>query len=46
MIFVAKKRLTREVKQGRHARDWLGWITLVGPEAEELPLVIWKLTPS
>ena len=44
--FCGKKRLTREVKQGRHARDWLAWIIPVGPEAEELPLVIWKLTPS
>ena len=35
----------REDKQGRHARDWLVWIILAKPEAEELPLVAWKLTP-
>lgn len=46
VIFVAKKKkLTREDKQGRHARDWLVWKILVDPEAKELPLVVWKLTP-
>ena len=46
VIFVAKKKLTREVDmQGRHARDWLVWIIPADPEAEELTLIVWKLTP-
>lgn len=44
--FCGKKKLMREVDtQGRHARDWLVWIIPADPEAEELTLIVWKLTP-